>query len=76
MTNTKLEQDLGKFDFSSCHSVKEKLYQQLITMHRMENSANKNLWAGKKLGDEELEWAAAAGNPALQNRKDDARGDK
>ena len=76
MTNTKLEQDLGNFDFSSCHPVKERLYQQLIAMHRMENSASKNLWAGKRMGDEELDWAVAAGNPALLNRKDNTRGDK
>lgn len=76
MTSTKLEQDLERFDFSSCHSVKERLYQQLLNMHRMENSASHNLWAGKKMGDEEMEWAAAAGNPALQNNTVAPRGKK
>jgi hypothetical protein len=76
MTSTTLEQDLERFDFSSCNSVKERLYQQLLNMHRMENSASRNLWAGKKMGDEEMEWATAAGNPALQNNTVAPRGKK
>ena len=55
MADTRLEQDLERFDFSGCHDIKERLYQQLINMHRMENTAVNDLWAGKKMGDEELE---------------------
>ena len=75
MNDARLEQDLEKLDFSGIHPVKERLYQQLLNMHRLENSAKRDLWAGNRMSDEEMEWAAAAGNPALQGRKDKQRGD-
>ena len=76
MADTRLEQDLERFDFSGCHDIKERLYQQLINMHRMENTAVNDLWAGNKMGDEELDLAAAAGNPALQEHTFNPRGRK
>ena len=76
MTETKLEQDLGRFDFSNCHSIKERLYQQLLNMHRRENAASDDLWGGRKMECDELDLAAAAGNPALENHTFDSRGKK
>ncbi len=66
-----LEQELKNFDFSSCHSVRENLMNELLTMHRRDN-AKKSRWSGR-MSDEELDMAAAAGNPFLQGQEDTQR---
>lgn len=66
-----LTTELEHFDFSECHPIKEKLLQELLTMHRRDQQKNRGKfggWAGK-LSDEELDWAAAAGNPHLQDKE-------
>lgn len=63
-----LEQELKHFDFSRCHPLREKLLNELLAMHRRDN-AKKNNWRGR-MSDEELDMAAAAGNPALQMQED------
>ena len=67
MEEKTLVQDLEKFDFSRCHQVRENLLNQLLTMHRRDN-ARKNRWQGR-MSDEDLELAAAAGNPSLQEQE-------
>lgn len=73
MNNNNLDNELKNFDFSRCHPIREKLLQQLLTMHRQDNAAKKNLWTSKKMGEDEMDWAAAAGNPAVQARLDEQR---
>lgn len=68
MDDKALEQKLGVFDFSRCHPVRENLLNQLLAMHRQDN-AGKNKWQGR-MSDQELDWAVAAGNPAVQNKTD------
>jgi len=63
MTEEKLEQELGIFDFSLCHSVRESLLTKLLTMHRKDNAAqHSHKWAAARLDEDELDWVAAAGN--------------
>ena len=63
-----MEQELRSFDFSLCHPVREKLLDELLTMHRKDNG-RQSRWQGR-MSDEELDMAAAAGNPALQEQQD------
>ena len=69
MTEEKLEQELGIFDFSLCHSVRESLLTKLLTMHRKDNAAQQSHnWAAARLDEDELDWVAAAGTGRiLQN---------
>ena len=63
MTEEKLEQELGIFDFSLCHSVRESLLTKLLTMHRKDNAAqHSHKWTAARLDEDELDWVAAAGN--------------
>lgn len=68
MDDKALELELQNFDFSQCHPVREKLLNELLRMHRRDN-ARLNRWQGR-MSDEELDMAAAAGNPALQEQED------
>ena len=59
----KLEQELGNFDFSLCHSVRESLLDKLLAMHRKDNAAqHSRKWAAARMDEDELDWVAAAGN--------------
>jgi len=63
MTEEKLEQELGIFDFSLCHSVRENLLTKLLTMHRKDNAAqHSHKWAAARMDEDELDLVAAAGN--------------
>ena len=66
MKDMELDEKLTSFDYSQCHPIKEKLLAQLLTMHRRDNA--KNPW-GSRLNDDELDMAAAAGNPHLQEKQ-------
>ena len=66
MEDKLLDNKLERFDFSQCHNIKETLLGKLLTMHRMDNMSAQ--WS-KNLSDEELDMAVAAGNPALQEKK-------
>ena len=76
MTEDKLEQELGNFDFSLCHSVRESLLDKLLTMHRKDNAAQQShKWAAARLDEDELDWVAAAGTSRiLQNREEQWKG--
>ena len=75
MDNRELEKRLGEYDFSRLRPVREPLLQKLLSMRRsqgMISEGSKNLWS-QRLNDEELDMAAAAGNPmmmATQKNKD------
>jgi len=59
----KLEQELGAFDFSLCHSVRESLLTKLLAMHRKDNAAqHSHKWAAARMDEDELDLVAAAGN--------------
>jgi hypothetical protein len=63
MTEEKLEQELGIFDFSLCHSVRESLLTKLLAMHRKDNAAqHSRKWAAARMDEDELDLVAAAGN--------------
>jgi hypothetical protein len=63
MTEEKLEQELGIFDFSLCHSVRESLLTKLLAMHRKDNAAqHSHKWAAARMDEDELDLVAAAGN--------------
>ena len=75
MDNRELEKRLGEYDFSRLSPVREPLLQKLLSMRRsqgMISERSKNLWS-QRLNDEELDMAAAAGNPMMmetQKNKD------
>lgn len=75
MDNRELEKRLGEYDFSRLSPVREPLLQKFLSMRRsqgMISEGSKNLWS-QRLNDEELDMAAAAGNPmmmATQKNKD------
>ena len=63
MMKEKLEQELGNFDFSLCHSVRESLLDKLLAMHRKDNAAqHSRKWAAARMDEDELDLVAAAGN--------------
>jgi len=76
MMEDKLEHELGNFDFSLCHSVRESLLDKLLSMHRKDNAAqHSNKWAAARLDEDELDWVAAAGTGRiLQNREEQWKG--
>lgn len=56
MDDKVLEQELRRFDFSTCHPVREQLLAKLHTLQRQHNSR----WQSTKLSDAELDWVVAA----------------
>ena len=66
MKDMELDEKLTSFDYSQCHPIKEKLLAQLLTMHRRDNM--KTPWKSR-LSDDELDLAAAAGNPHQQEKQ-------
>jgi len=76
MMKEKLEHELGNFDFSLCHSVRESLLDKLLAMHRKDNAAqHSHKWAAARLDEDELDWVAAAGTGRiLQNREEHWKG--
>ena len=68
MDSDRLDNELKNFDFSLCHPIREQLLRQLLALHRQENAAPKSsLWTSRKMSEDEMDWASAAGNPALQD---------
>ena len=73
MENRELDRRLGEFDFSRLSPVREPLLQKVLSMRRsqgMISEGSKNLWS-QRLNDEELDMAAAAGNPAMMEKTKD-----
>ena len=73
MDDKKLEKLLGEFDFSRLSPVREPLLQKLLSMRRMHGriaEGNESLWT-RRLNDEELDMAAAAGNPTMMETQKD-----
>ena len=73
MDNRELEKRLGEYDFSRLSPVREPLLQKVLSMRRsqgMISEGSKNLWS-QRLNDEELDMAAAAGNPAMMEKTKD-----
>ena len=73
MDNRELDRRLGEFDFSRLSLVREPLLQKVLSMRRsqgMISEGSKNLWS-QRLNDEELDMAAAAGNPAMMEKTKD-----
>lgn len=72
MDDKKLEQELTGFDFSLCHSVRERLLDKLLTMQRMANAhaslkSQNGKWAAARMEDDDLDWVAAAGTGESQD---------
>ena len=71
MDNKELEKRLGEYDFSRLSPVRKPLLQKLLSMRRsqgMISEGSENLWS-QRLNDEELDMAAAAGNPMMMETK-------
>ena len=62
MNDMSLDQELGEFDFSHIHSVREGLLDQLLMMQRNRNQAGelKSRLRAAKLEEDDLDWVAAA----------------
>lgn len=68
MDEMKLEQELRNFDFSELHPIKEELLERLLNMHRAAH--NRRTWQNK-MGEDELDLVAAAGQPYARNPRDE-----
>ena len=66
MAENTLDMELKSFDYSVFSSVRESLLQELLKAHRRDNAGTFTSLAQrlreKRLADEELDYAAAAGN--------------
>ncbi|MBR6013363.1 MAG: hypothetical protein IK062_06235 [Selenomonadaceae bacterium] len=76
MTNEIFEKELQGFDYSVFSKVKDSLLDELLQKHRQDNFGKfQKFSAGifdERMTDEELDYVAAAGNPAIQkNPKDE-----
>lgn len=62
MNDMSLDQELGAFDFSHIHSVREGLLEQLLMMQHSRNQAGelKSRLRAAKLEEDDLDWVAAA----------------
>lgn len=75
MNDNELEERLGGFDFSRLSPVREPLFQRLLSMRRSQRviaERSESLWE-RHLGDEELDAAVAAGNPAAMMKPKEKR---
>ena len=73
MDNRELDRRLGEFDFSRLSPVREPLLQKILSMRHsqgMISEGSKSPWT-QRLNDEELDMAAAAGNPAMMEKTKD-----
>ena len=78
MTNEIFERELQEFDYSVFSKVKDSLLDELLQKHRQDNFGKFQKFStnffDEKMTDEELDYAVAAGNPAIQkNPKDDKK---
>ena len=76
MTNKNFDKELQDFDYSVFSKVKDSLLDELLQKHRQDNLGKYQKFSAmffdEKMNDEELDYVAAAGNPAIQkNPKDD-----
>ncbi|MBQ7693551.1 MAG: hypothetical protein IJT50_00335 [Lentisphaeria bacterium] len=75
MDDREMERRLGEFDFSRFSPEREPLLQKLLFLHRssavIEEESN-DPWA-KRLDDEALDDAVAAGNPAAMGKPKDKK---
>ena len=70
MDDRELERRLGKLDFSKLSPVREPLLQKLLFLRRSQKGIaerSENPWE-KRLDDEALDYAAAAGNPTMMEK--------
>lgn len=73
MDNRELEMRLGEFDFSRLSPVREPLLQKLLSLRHSQGmiaKGSESLWT-RRLNDEELDMAAAAGTPAMMAKPKD-----
>ena len=73
MDEREMERRLEEFDFSKLSPVREPLLQKLLFLRRSQEGiteGSKNLWS-QRLNDEELDMAAAAGNPIMMEKTKD-----
>lgn len=79
MDDRELERRLKEFDFSRLSPVREPLLQKLLSLRHSQGmiaKSSESLWA-QRLNDEELDMAAAAGNPMMmETQKDKNKGQK
>ncbi len=71
MDDRELERRLKEFDFSRLSPVREPLLQKLLSLRNSQGmiaKSSESLWA-QRLNDEELDMAAAAGNPMMMETK-------
>ena len=77
MTTDKLDMELAAIDFSKFSKVRESLLETLLKKHRQDNfkgfkSLSQEL-AESRLSLEELDYVAAAGNPAIIKKPEDLK---
>jgi hypothetical protein len=79
MDDRELERRLKEYDFSRLSPVREPLLQKLLSLRNSQGmiaKSSESLWA-QRLNDEELDMAAAAGNPMMMaTQKDKNKGQK
>ena len=72
MTDATLEQNLQAFDYSVFSKVKGSLLAELLKRHDADNSRRisglSRMLTSEMMTDEELDFVAAAGNPALSKK--------
>ena len=72
MTDATLEQNLQAFDYSVFSKVKGSLLAELLRRHDADNSRRisglSRMLTSEMMTDEELDFVAAAGNPALNKK--------
>ena len=71
MNNDYLDRELAAVDFSKFSKVRESLLETLLQKHRQYNSKgfislSQEIFT-ERMTDEELDYAVAAGNPAVMN---------
>ena len=72
MTNDYLDRELAAVDFSKFSKVRESLLETLLQKHRQDNlkgfmSLSQEIFT-ERMTDEELDYAVAAGNPAVMKK--------
>lgn len=70
MDEMKLDRELGNYDFSQNHPIRETLKERLLNMHRMDN--RKSVSWGGRLNDAELDYAVAAGSIRVKKDEEDS----
>ena len=75
MTNEIFDKELQSFDYSVFSKVKDSLLDELLQKHRQDNFGKFQKFSANfyddAMTDEELDYVAAAGNPAMQKNPDD-----